>query len=283
MATTKASRKASEHVTISTDWLMPALDELGLAYSVRETPDGVPYAGFGLAGSGGRLRSLTAIEQSDGQVLRLTAHGLAEQSLQDLMTVTRRLPVGRALRSPDTGEVEFAMSCYVGEEGLSSSHLGTLLGYVESALHAIDGSPPPSWPVIEGETDLTLVDLTAPAARRGPPVVHEESVDVDFVMDGSSCHLSAGVRPGGWMVVLATWDGVPPESRSADEWDTLQRLQNWTTAGRYLVLDDGALVVEVGTPALRGDVTRCTDWSMSQATLMLQVAARHLLSGERSG
>lgn len=262
---------------------MPALDDLGVMHAVRVTPAGAPYAGFELVGPSGRPRSLTAIAQGEGQVLRLTAHDLEARPLPDLMALTRTLPLGRALRSPDTGAVEFVLSGYVGE-GLLSSQLNTLLRHIESALDAMDGlAPSPSAPVIATEGEAPLPGLADAAARRGSPVLDGDGVRVEFVMDEWSCHLSAELTRGGWVMVRGAWDRIPSGPSSDADWDTLQRLQNWTAAGRYVLLEDGSLGVEVGTPVLRHDVNRCADWSMSQATLMLQVAAQHLSPAASNG
>jgi flagellar basal body rod protein FlgG len=59
---------------------------------------------------------------------------------------------------------------------------------------------------------------------------------------------------------------------------TLQRLQLWTRAGRFTVDDTGRLAAEVATPALDDSVEALAEWTVAQATLMLQVAMRHLSS-----
>ena len=91
--------------------------------------------------------------------------------------------------------------------------------------------------------------------------------------------VTAQLRPEGWLEVRA---GPEPDIVVADAtaFATLDRLQNWTRAGKYLLTEAGSLRIAVLTPLLGQvsgqDPADPIGWSIDQAMVMCQVARRHL-------
>jgi hypothetical protein len=235
-------------------WIFRVLEELGLAYTSRTTARGVRYAAFQLATQLPEGLSFSAI--SENGTFRLTAHDAVPPQLADeqLLVANHRLPLARAYRSPDDGSIEIALSFFIGPKELSSGQLGVLLGHLRESRAVVAGRS---------------------ASAGGLPAITPAALELptEEVALGNY-HLSTAVDGAGWIRVRAGYlpaQVLPPTTEA-----TLQRLQLWTVAGRFTVDPAGELGVEVATPLLGQPAGELIEWSTAQATLMLQVAARHL-------
>lgn len=249
-------------------WVLDALDRLRLRYEQRTSARGTPYAGLVLRGPGGGSSSLTVLAE-DG-TLRVTAHDVlvpVERSWRaagrrspaaggspGTAAATRTLPLARAYRTSE-GTVEVALGCFVGAAPLAPEELDRLLQHTTASARCVrDGGPPPGLP-----------PFPAPAASGSLPDV-----------DAPWCRVGLVVEPGGW--VTATASGVPALTTTdhPDGATVLDRLQLWTRAGRYVARPDGTVDVEVRTPVRDDDLGGRVEWTRAQATLMVDVARRHL-------
>jgi hypothetical protein len=261
-------------------WLFAALDELGLSYSSRLTPQGAPYAGLQLAVEETPLVPVTVTAENG--TLRLTAHDLRPRlPMEQMLVVNRRLPLARTYQSPDDGSAELALSIYIGSSQLSADQMGVLFGHLlESHLVATGqvGSAI-SRPALPGTAVVRAEHLAAAIIRRGHGSERsgqEIAIETDLGETELRYQLRSWVDNAGW--ILAAADYLPGQALPTRPQGlaTLQRLQLWTRAGRYTVDDHGQLGAEVATPALSEPVEALAEWTFAQATLMLQVAARHL-------
>jgi hypothetical protein len=259
-------------------WPFSVLDDLGLSYSTRVTPAGLPYAGFQLSDEETASVPLTLI--AEDATLRLTAHDVQPSfSAEQLLLINRRLPLARAYLQPADGTTEVALSLFLGSSRLSSDQMGVLLGHLLDSYRVVTGqlASPITRPVLPGTADVRAEQLIAAFARRGDQLLQngrDVAVEADLGDSGRRCRL-AGWAGTGWVMATAQFlpsPLVPPVLA------TLQRLQLWTRAGRFTVDDTGRLAAEVATPALDDSVEALAEWTVAQATLMLQVAMRHLSS-----
>jgi hypothetical protein len=223
-------------------WVLDALDRLGLRYQQRTTAHGVPYAGMSLGEQGRETSALTVLAE-DG-TLRVTAHDV----------LARPDGVRRAGRR-HAGRSGVALGCLVGAAPLLAEELDRLLQHAAaSALWVRDGGAPPALPPFH-----------APAVTGVWPVP-----------EVPGCRLAVVVERSGW--ITATAAGVPAATigQHPDGVAVLHRLQLWTRAGRYVELREGDLGVEVRTPVRDDDLAIRIEWTRAQATLMVEVARRHL-------
>ena len=237
-------------------WIYRALDELGLRYAARHTPHGVPDAGLALATEAADDVAVTVLAEEG--TLRLTAHDVAAPLTPDeLHRGNGRLPLARAYVG-DTGSVEVAIGCFVGHKALRSDTVGDLLA------HLVDSRRE----VLHPGSGLVLPPMEA-VGDPGP-------VDVPDLDAAPWCRVAATVESDGWITVDAAHVPDLTLTRRPDATATFDRLQLWTRAGKFVVVDDDAVRVQVRTPVVRDDLAERVGWSTSQATLMLQVGASHL-------
>lgn len=258
------------------DGLFESLTRLGLAYAVRTTPRGVPYAGFHWAPDPGHaLCPFTAFAEE--WTLRLTLHDLPAPlptELQALVTTTR-LPLGRVYVDVQAASAELALGVFVGGAGPSPSDLAGLLGYVYRArAHVVEGGPVPRRPIIShGAHPREAVD--AELAARGSVTQGPEGSVTLVPVDGSPISFGVSVFDDGWLSVLARRAGVDAAPQGPAGLRTIQQLQRWTTAGRFTLDPAGSLTAAVETPWAE-DPALSVSWSLDQARIMLDVADRHL-------
>jgi hypothetical protein len=247
---------ASDHNLPPPDWFFAILEELGLRYAVRQTPQGEPYAGLRLATPSGRWLALTLIASLG--TFRVTAHEIAaDPGPATVATLNRALPMARCYAA-DPGTIDLAIDLYTGVEVLSGDQLGGLFSHLDESVTATLGAA----------ADLTLPVMGGPGGVR----------DADLA-GAAGGRVTAQLRPEGWLEVRAAPE---PDILVADAtaFATLDRLQNWTRAGKYLLTEAGSLRIAVLTPLLghvpgQGSADPI-GWSIDQATLMGQVARRHL-------
>lgn len=257
-------------------WPFAVLDDLGLSYSTRTTGAGLPYAGFQLADEVTPPVALTLIAEE--ATLRLTAHNLApNQPAEQLLPINRRLSLARAFRQPADGTTEVALSLFLGSSQLSPDQMGVLIGHLIDSCRVVTGQPalPLDRPILPATAEVRAEQLIAAIARRGSQLSRNGrgvTVETDLGGSGQKCHLT-GRAGTGWVLATAQLLASPPLPAALA---TLQRLQLWTRAGRYTVDDTGRLGAEVATPALNDSVEELAEWTVAQATLMLQVAVHHL-------
>jgi hypothetical protein len=267
--------------------IFAALDALGLQYDTRQSERGVPYAGFRLIRPSGEATSVTMIVEQG--VCRLTAHGIAPAGrgpdAREAVRAGARLPLGAAYRSPDDGTLELAVGFWLGEGGefarLEPSIAGQMLDYLADATRALVGA---------GAAPVRPA-FSQPAAGVAALRKHLQSlghvVDCsgDFTRfrvtfsDGAAGDVGLRETSDGWAEAVAGL--VPAVGLGSDprREETLQRLQRWTTAGRFVIAGDGnTLRAEVHTPYL-GSALPSLTWSASQAAAMLWAAHRHLGAG----
>jgi len=248
---------SSDQVFPPQEWIFAALERLGLSYARRQTPKGEWYAGLGFAGPTQRPLALTLIASSG--TLRLTAHEVAaDPGPVELAAANRALPLARCFVA-EAGLVDVAIDLYTGDEILSSGQLGVLVDHLDQSVAAIGG----------GFTDLALPEMGATSSALQ---------DVDLVAAAAG-RLTLVLRPGGWLEARA----LPSEGivvADAAAFATLDRLQNWTRAGKYLLSVDGSLNIAVLTPVLGNSRTDKhagpLGWTIDQAMVMVEVARRHL-------
>jgi hypothetical protein len=261
-------------------WLFTVLDDLGLLYSTRLTPTGVPYAALQLAAEETEPVSVTVI--TDDGTLRVTAHDLRPQlPMEQLLVVNRRLPLARAYQQPDDGSTELALGIFIGSSQLSSDQVGVLLGHIlESHLIATGRvASSISRPALPRAAVVRNGQLGAAIARRGHTSErseHEIAVEAGLGENGLRYRLVGSADEPGWILAAAQHLPSLALPYGPQGLATLQRLQLWTRAGRYTLNDHGKLGAEVATPTLSEPVEELAEWTFTQATLMLQVAARHL-------
>ena len=268
--------------------IFEALDALGLQYDRRQSDRGVPYAGFRLVRPTGESTSVTMIAEQG--VCRLTSHGLAPAgrgpSAREAVRAGARLPLGAAYRSPDDGTLELAVGFWLGEGGelasMEPAVVGRMLDYLANASLALSGA---------GAVPVRPAFSPAPA---GIEALREHLQSLGHVVDrsgsftrfrvtfsdGATGDIGLRETSDGWAEAVAGL--VPAVGLSSDPRDeeTLQRLQRWTTAGRFVLADDqDTLRAEVHTPYLANALPSLM-WSASQAAAMLAAAHRHL--GARS-
>lgn len=232
------------------DWVLHALDDLRLGYAVRFTPRGVPYAGLTLASGPDAVDAVPVTALAEDGTLRLTAHDLGGDVPPDVLRAAD-LPLARAYLG-ESGTPEVALGVLVGHAPLPSDVVGDLLAHLVDSRRALRD---PSAGLV-----LPPVRPVAPPPRLP-------------TLDGVPwCRGTVAVEPDGWVVVEATH---VPDLRLDGRDDVLDRLQLWTRAGQYL-LDDGTVRVRVRTPVVADDLDERVAWTVSQATLMLQVARDHL-------
>jgi hypothetical protein len=247
---------ASDHNVPPPDWFFAILEELGLRYAVRQTPRGERYAGLRLATPSGRWLALTLIASLG--TFRVTAHEIAaDPGPASVAALNRALPMARCYVA-NPGTIDLVIGLYTGAEVLSGDQLGGLLSHLDQSVTATLG----------GLADLTLPVMGEPGAAR----------DVDLTAAAAG-RVTTRLRPEGWLEVRAAPE---PDIVVADAtaFATLDRLQNWATAGKYLLTEAGSLRIAVLTPLLGQvsgqDPADPIGWSIDQATLMYQVARRHL-------
>jgi hypothetical protein len=197
------------------------------------------------------------------------------------------LPLGAAYRNPDDGTLELAVGFWLGEGGelasLEPAVAGRMLDYLADASLALSSA---------GAVPARPAFSQPPA---GIDALREHLQSLGHVVDRSGDFMrfrvtfsdgavgDVGLREtsDGWAEAVGGL--VPAAALGSDPRDgqTLQRLQRWTTAGRFVFADNrDTLRVEVHTPYL-GSALPSLTWSASQAAAMLWAAHRHL--GARSG
>lgn len=249
---------ASDHSFPPANWFFAILEELGLSFAVRQTPQGERYAGLRLATPSGRWLALTLIASLG--TFRVTAHEIAaDPGPASVAAMNRALPLARCYAAKP-GTIDLAIGLYTGVEVLSGDQLGVLLSQLDQSVTATLG----------GLADLTLPVMGEPGAAQ----------DVDLAAAAAG-RVTAQLRPEGWLEVLAAPE---PDVVVADAtaFATLDRLQNWTRAGKYLLTEAGSLRIAVLTPLLGHvsgqDPADPIGWSIDQAMVMCQVARRHMSS-----
>jgi hypothetical protein len=240
----------SSEVWPSGNRIFTSLDELAVRYATRLTDRSEPYAGLQIDDGHGGDVSLTVL-LLDG-TLRLTAHDVVSDLDEDAINfVNRSLPLVRAFRG-DSESVELGIGTYWAGRIPGADDLGMLIGHLAAAQRWVrHGGDPP---------DLPLLD-----SRRnggGLSAAHDDVLE--------RYHVSASVA-GGWVSVRAS--RLRPMTLTTSWSRTVDRLQSWTRAGKYVVSIDKELFAESVNVAADADVGQ---WSVSQVTLMLQVAERHL-------
>lgn len=245
---------ASDHTFPPADWIFAILGELGLSYAIRQTPRGEQYAGLRVSTPSGRWLALTLIASLG--TFRVTAHQIAaDPGPANLAALNRRLPLARCYAA-EPGTIDLAIGLYTGTEVLSGDQLGSLLSQLDQSVTATLGG---------------LADLTLPVMG-GP----DSAGDIDLA-SVAAAGVTTQVHPEGWLEVRAT-----PErdivAADATAFATLDRLQNWTRAGKYMLTEAGSLRIAVLTPLLGQDLADPIGWSIDQAIVMCQVAHRHLSS-----
>lgn len=268
--------------------IFEALDALGLHYDRRQSERGVPYAGFRLVRPTGKSTSVTMIAEQG--VCRLTAHGLAPAGAgPDPRAAVRagaRLPLGAAYRSPDDGTLELAVGFWLGEGGdlapLDPAVAGRMLDYLTDASLALSGA---------GAVPVRPAFTTPPAGNDAlreqlHSLGHAVDRSGDFTRfrvtfaDGATGDIGLRETPDGWAEAVAGLMPAVRLSSGPSDDKTLQRLQRWTTAGRFVLADDrDTLRAQVHTPYL-GAALPSLLWSASQAAAMLAAVHRHLGPGK---
>jgi hypothetical protein len=260
------------------------LDDLGLAYDRRTSARGVPYAGFRLVGTpdsaGAAARSgaaVTAIVEHG--VFRLTSHGIdTAASAIEIVRAGARLPLGAAYRSPDDGSAELSVAVFIGEATLSSAIVSRLLDYLVVASAALSkGDAPPARPTL-ADADRSAADIRAALSELGHQLTPEGDGYRMAVPLGEALACSIVVRAdaAGWISASANYvpeQQLPP---GEDAMRTLQKLQRWAAAGRFVLDETTRLRADVATPLLGYAASRSILWTVSQSVAMLQTAARHL-------
>ena len=240
------------------EWVFTALESLGLRFAIRQTPQGDRYAGLRIATPSGRWLALTVIASRG--TLRVTAHDVRPDPGPDVVAaINRALPLARGYVA-DPGSLDLVIGIFAGGAVLTVGQLGTLFDHLDQSVTTALG----------GEGDLGLPALAT--ARADVAIDALQTLDLSAT---PGCRMETGVHPEGWFRVGAT--PVPYRVLdSAPALATLNRLQNWTRAGKYVLTEATALRISVLTPLLSEDVTGLIGWSVDQATLMCQVAVRHL-------
>jgi hypothetical protein len=130
------------------------LDSIGVGYTVRHTPDGVPYAGFRVSPAGMEPCSLTAIVRD--QVLQLTCHEALcvpahEEDLWRLNRVNLEWGLGHVWHSAEASCYQATGSLYLPSDGDTSAQarrsLESLLlcvSYLRHYPECLSGVDPPS-------------------------------------------------------------------------------------------------------------------------------------------
>jgi len=260
------------------EWIFPVLDDVGVTYTTRSSQRGVPYAAFRSILESTEL-AVTVISV-DG-TLRLTAHSLGRMPTEQLATVNRRLPLARVYQSPDGVGTELALSFFIDSAQLSGHQVSMLICHLHESQQIVAGQSH-STVSLPDLAPLSVIDVQRVAdavTRRGKNVERSERVvsgEAELGENSMHCRLLADVVEPGWIIVRAHY--LPSQTLPSGPLAlaTLQRLQAWTTAGRYTVDETGTLGAEVATPGLGVHIQGLADWTLAQATLMLQAAARNL-------
>ncbi len=254
------------------------LDALGLHHERRQSARGVPYASFRMVALDDNDTGFTAL--IDQRVCRLTVHRIAPKGHGPaglaLSQRCARLPLGAAYRSPDDGTLELSVAVWIGG-ALPPPVLDALLAYATGAAQALLGGAAPERPRVPNPpADRALRRATFEALGHAVEDIDDETRFHVGLTSQCAAQIALHQAEDGWIGAHAHTVpalGLPAEARS---WDLLDRLQRWTSAGRFVPSGDGkALQVEVYTPLL-GAPASALEWSASQAAAMLSTAARHL-------
>jgi hypothetical protein len=154
--------------------------------------------------------------------------------------------------------MELALGCFAGATGLRADRLSDLISHLADSQRAVR----------QADATLALPSMGTPDSPG--PFALPELAEVDW------CRATVAVEPNGWIVAEAALVPDLDLTARADAAAVLDRMQEWTRAGKYVVTPAGQVRVEVRTPVLDEDFTGRVAWTTSQATLMLQVGARQL-------
>jgi hypothetical protein len=261
--------------------LFDALDGAHLAYNRRDTPRGVPYAGFRWSQGIGES-AVTAIVVDD-VLLKLTAHAVnvsAEPVMRSKSAA--KLPLGNVYVSPDDGQVEISLGLYIGNIASLSSVLLLLLSYLDEARCCVEGYPAspriPRLSSILPRSGQDIIPLLIGDGHQPTPIENGAAIELKLQRQ-LKCRIEVRERPDAWLAVDARYLSAAHIAWGQKELSLLQRLQRWATAGRFVLDDSGELRAEVLTPNLGQPPQEIILWTISQSTAMLQVAAKHLNLG----
>ncbi len=255
-----------------------ALNDLGLLYSRRATPRGVPYAGFRLLDGHGESVSLTLLLE-DG-VVRLTVHRVDfVGNARAMLEAGARLALGALYRAPEDGSTELSLAIRLGGTRFGAAQLEPLLAYATASLAALARGPVPPLPalardVVPGDPWTRLAGL----GHRLRPL--DESDAFALTLDlgqGAHAELSLGRRSDAWLEVLAQ-RSPPCGANDARADPLLHELQRWARCGRFVLsgtAPSAQLSAQVCVPDL-GQAAESMQWACSQAVAMLQVAYQRL-------
>ncbi len=255
-----------------------ALNDLGLLYSRRESPRGIPYAGFRLLDGRGQALSLTLLIEEG--VARLTVHRVAcTGSAWELLQAAARLPLGALYCAPEDGSTELSLTLRLGNAPLRSELLESLFAYTTGALAALLGGSTPALPRLtrRGPADDAWAKLASLGHKLQP-----QGTDGAFGMTldlGHDSHadLTLCSRADGWLEVSAC--RTPPCSIAGAAGEVvLHRLQRWARCGRFVPAGEGParlIGAHVAVPDL-GEAAESMQWACSQAVAMLQVSQLQL-------
>lgn len=266
--------------------LFVALDSAGIAYNKRDSSRGVPYAGFKWCQNPTMGESaITAIIEEN--VLRLSVYGVNVRAEPAILSKSARpLPLGSVYVSPDDGGVEISLGLYIGDIAELSLVLHLLLDYLDKSRCWLEGRAGgrlacPDMPRLSSIPSRNGQDI-APylIGYRHQPSPIENGAKVTFKLNEQlSLQLEVRERPDAWFVADSRYAPAAQIAWGQPELLLLQKLQRWAAAGRFILEDSGDLRAEVLTPNLGQPPKELIAWTISQSTLMLQVAARHLNIG----
>ena len=261
---------------MSSDDIFKALDALGLEFARRVSRRGTPYAAFRFVQDSGDA-AITALAEHD--VLRLTSHGI--DTSFDALEIVRagaRLPLGAAYRSAGDGSAELSVGLFMGEAVLSKAILSPLLQYLVRATRALQTDDASVLrPAIGDVTQPSQIDIRGALQRFGHQVTEDAAgFRITLPLTPTAQGSIALSEDAGLIVGRASYVPDRQLPQNPDAVQTVQRLQEWTAAGRFRLDDTLTLSAEVMTPLLGDAPEHRLVWTASQCAAMLQTAARHL-------
>lgn len=259
--------------------LFEALDAAHVSYCVRESARGVPYAGFSwLVDPSHEELHLTAIFEQ--QVLRITAHDLPEPlNKEDSVLRSGKLSMGALYQSPETGCFELSIAFYVADLAVTATQIFILLAYMDSACNALNQSceSPLPRPHLFAAPDSGGRDIAPCLQALGHKTsVIKRGAKFDLRLNnGLLCQVQLWEALDNWFCARIQYLPEIKIEFDQQQWDLFQRLQRWTSAGRFMLTPSSELMAEVFTPRLGQGNQALIRWTASQAAGMLGVAAEH--------